>query len=233
MINLLHNTTNQPSRFKTEKWVEINDRLYGSYSTGSQIKFKASMISLILCEYKDAYILAKRTITVSNKGKASAPKNRAKKVMFKNYAPFIDCMSEIQNKEIDHADTDVVMPIYILIKYKDNCSKSSGSSWKYYWDEPFTNDTGVIIDVHDDPNSASFKYKQKIPGQTRNNGTKDVQIMIPFRTLEMLLINCEFFFLKLVWRMYYSSQLMDYGNEKPKFAITDSKLDVPFVTLSA
>ena len=57
--------------------------------------------------------------------------------------------------------------------------------------------------------------------------------MIPLRTLEMLLINCEFFFLKLVWRMYYRSQLMDYGNEKPKFAITDSKLDVPFVTLSA
>ena len=51
------------------------------------------MISSSLCEYKDVYLLAKRTITVSNKGKALAPNNRNKKVIFKNYAPFIDCMS--------------------------------------------------------------------------------------------------------------------------------------------
>ena len=146
IINVLHNTTNQPCKFKTENWVKINDGSYWTYSTSSQIKCKASMISSSLCEYKDVNLLAKRTITVSNKGKELAPNNRNKKVIFKNYAPFIDCMSEIQNKKIDHAkDTDVVMPIYNLIKYKDNCSKSSEISWKYYWDELFTNVMELLL----------------------------------------------------------------------------------------
>ena len=107
--------------------------------------------------------------------------------------------NEINNKEIDHAKAiDVVMSMFNLLEYSDNYLKTSGSLWQYYRDEPFINDNGVIINVPDDPDNASFKYKQKITAQTENDGTKDVQIMIPlkylsnfWRTLKLLLINCE------------------------------------------
>ena len=98
------------------------------YNIGSQIKFKTSMIRSSLCDYSDAYILDKVTLTVPNTGAAEAPNNRNKKVIFKNCAPFTDCISERNNKEIDHAeDIDVVMPIYNLIEYSHNYLKSSGS----------------------------------------------------------------------------------------------------------
>ena len=61
------------------------------------------MIRSSLCHYTDAYILVTRTITVPNTGTAAAPNNRNKKVIFKKCAPFPDCISEINNKEIDHA----------------------------------------------------------------------------------------------------------------------------------
>ena len=61
--------------------------------------------------------------------------------------------------------------MYNAVEYSDNHSKTSGSLCLYYRDEPFINN-GVIIDVPDDPDSASFKYKQKITGQTENNEKK-------------------------------------------------------------
>ena len=75
IINLFDNTPIQPSKFRTKNWVEINDRSYGTYNTGSQIKFKISMLSSSLCDYSDAYILAKGTITVKNTGTVAAPTN--------------------------------------------------------------------------------------------------------------------------------------------------------------
>ena len=63
-------------------------------------------------------------------------KNNNKKVVFKSYAPFTDCISEIKNTQVDNAkDIDVVMSMYFLIKYSDNCLKTSGSSWQYQKDE--------------------------------------------------------------------------------------------------
>ena len=56
---------------------------------------------------------------------------------------------------------DVVMPIYNLIWYSENYSKTSGSLWQYYKDEPFIDNNGAIIDVSGDPDKASIKYKQK------------------------------------------------------------------------
>ena len=53
-INLLDNTTKQPSKFKTKNCVEINDGSWGKYSTGSQIEFKTLIIRSSLCDYKDA-----------------------------------------------------------------------------------------------------------------------------------------------------------------------------------
>ena len=157
------------------------------------------MLSSSLCDYSDACILVKRTITVPNTGIAASPNNKNEKVILKNCVPFTDCISEIDNKEIDYAKCiDVVMPMYNLIEYSDNYLKTSGNLWQYYRDEPFINNDGVVNDVPDNPDSASFEYKQKITGQTCNDGTKDVQIMVPlkylsnfWRTLEMPLINCE------------------------------------------
>ena len=57
---------------------------------------------------------------------------------------------------------DVAMPMYNLIEYGDNYSKTSGSIWQYYRDELFTKNFSVINDVLDDPASASFRSKQKI-----------------------------------------------------------------------
>ena len=61
---------------------------------------------------------------------------------------------------------DLVMPMYNLIEYSDNYSKTFGSLWQYYRDEPFIDENGNIIDVPDDPDNSSYKYKQKIAGQT-------------------------------------------------------------------
>ena len=120
--------------------------------------------------------MTKTKTTVKSSSKAAvAPNNRNKKVIFKNCAPFTDCISEINNKEIDHAkDIDAVISINNLIEYSDDYLKTSEGLWPYYRDEPFINNDGIIIDVPDDPDNASFKYKQKTTGQTGNDGTKDV-----------------------------------------------------------
>ena len=129
------------------------------------------MLKSSLCDYNDTYILVSVTITVPNTGTAANPIN-TKNIIVKNCAPFTDCISEINNTQIDNAkDTDIVMPMYNLIEYSDNYSKTSGSLWQYYRDEPILNDHGVIADfAADDNNSVSFKFKTKIAGRTGNNG---------------------------------------------------------------
>ena len=73
----------------------------------------------------------KGTIAVNNKAVADAEANNTnEKVIFKNYAPFTNCISEIDNTQIDNTkDIDIVMPMYNLIEYRDNYSKTSGSLW--------------------------------------------------------------------------------------------------------
>ena len=70
IVNLLDDTTNQPSKFGTRKWVEINDESRGTYKANSDVKFKTSMIRSNLCGYSDAYVHVKATKTVSNKAAA-------------------------------------------------------------------------------------------------------------------------------------------------------------------
>ena len=197
IINLLDDTTNQPSKFRTRNWVEINDESKGRYDN-SNIRFKTSIIRSNLCGYSDAYILVKGTITVQNTAAADvAVNNTHKKVIFKNCAPFTDCITEINNTQIDDAQKiDVVMPMYNLIEYSDAYSKTLASLWQYYRDEPVLDNNGNIIYFPDDNNnSASFKFKQKITGQTGNGSTSDDEIMVHLRrTFEMLLI------LKLVFK---------------------------------
>ena len=74
------------------------------------------MLRSSLCDYSDPYILVKGTTTVSSTVTAAAPNNRNQKVIFKNWAPSNDCISEINIEETDHAkDIDVVMPMYDFV----------------------------------------------------------------------------------------------------------------------
>ena len=124
-------------------WIEINDQSRGVYNTNSDIRFKSTMAQSSLCGYSDRYILFKGTIAITGEGADAAARQadvRNKGVIFKNCAPFINCKSEINNTEIDNAkDIDIVMPMYNLIEYSDNYSKTSGSLWQYYIDEPNDN----------------------------------------------------------------------------------------------
>ena len=88
--NLIGDTPNQTSKFRTKNWVESR----GAYNINSQIRFKTTMLKSSLCDYSDAYILVKGTISVTNTAAAgTAPNNINKKVIFKKCAPFINCIS--------------------------------------------------------------------------------------------------------------------------------------------
>ena len=130
--------SNQPSKFKTRNWIEINDESRGAYNVNNQIKFKTAMLKSSLCDYSDAYILVKGTISVNNTAaQGAAANNNNKKVIFKYCAPFTNCISEINNTQIDNAkDIDIVMPMYNSIEYSDNYAKTTGSLWQYCKDIP-------------------------------------------------------------------------------------------------
>ena len=126
IANLLGNVLNQPSKFKTKNWVQINDESRGTY-TGNSIKFKTAMLRSNLCDYADAYILLNGTGDGDDDA-AKRTDKRDKGVIFKNCAPFTKCISRINNTEIDNAkDIDIVMPMCNLIEYSDDYSKTSGS----------------------------------------------------------------------------------------------------------
>ena len=118
IANLIDDASNQPSKFRTKIWVEINDESRGTYNVNSQIKLKTTMLKSSLCDYSDAYIIVKGSITVNNTAADGAAANNSnKKVIFKNCAPFINCISEINNTQVDNAkDIDIVMPMYNLIE---------------------------------------------------------------------------------------------------------------------
>ena len=144
-INLLDNTSNQLSQFRTKNWIEINDESRGLYNTNSDIRFKTAILKSSLCDYSDsdAYILVKRRITITGEVDDAAARQadkRNKSVIYRNCAPFINCKNEINNTEIDNdIDIDIVRSMYNLIEYSDNYSKTSGSLWQYYKDEPNDN----------------------------------------------------------------------------------------------
>ena len=123
IANLLDTESNQPSKFRTRNWVEINDESRWTY-TSNDIKFKTAMLRSTLCDYADAYILVKETITIIGAGNDDATKQADeidKSVTFKNCAPFSKCISRINNTDINNAqDIDIVMPMYNLVEYSDN-----------------------------------------------------------------------------------------------------------------
>ena len=138
---MIDDASNQPSKFRTKNWVEINDESRGRCDVNSQIIFKTTMLKSSLYEYSDAYILFQGTIKITGAGADAAVRlldERDKGVAFKNCAPFTSCISEINNTQVDNAkDIDIVMPMYNLIEYSDNYAKTTGSLWQYFRDEPF------------------------------------------------------------------------------------------------
>ena len=71
---MLKNTLNQPPKFRTKNWIAINDDSRETYDTNSQIKLKTSMLKLSLSDYKNAYLLADGTITITEAGADDAAK---------------------------------------------------------------------------------------------------------------------------------------------------------------
>ena len=240
IANLIGDTSNLPSKFRTKNWVEINDESRGTYNVNCQIKFKTIMLKSSLCDYSDAYILVKGTITVNNTAGTNANANNTdKKVIFKNCAPFTDCISEINNTQTDNAkDIDIIMPMDNLIEYSDNYSKTTGSLWQYCMDIPAVDNNNAIVNFTENNRTDSFNFKEKMSGQTGNDGTKNVEIMVLlkylsnfWRTLEMALINCEIN-LTLTWSANCFVVSANNANQNATFAITDTRLYVPQVTLS-
>ena len=180
MINLLDDTTNQLSKFRTRNWVELIDESKRKYDN-SNIEFETSMMRSNLWDYSDAYILVKGIITVPNMAAVSAAVNNTNiKVIFKNCIPFTECITEISNTKIDDAqDIDIVMPMYNLLEYSNVYLNTLQSLWHYYRDEPALDVNDNIIDFPaNNNNSISFKFKQKITRQTGNGSTKDVEKMV-------------------------------------------------------
>ena len=136
-------------------------------------------------------------------------KNRP--LAFKNNAPFVSSISKINGVLIESAeDLDIVMPMFNLLEYSKNYSKTSGSLWNYYRDE-LTDETNDNNDPNKNViNSKSFKYKTSITGSTYNvaataegydvnkEGTKQDETAVLlkhlnnfWRTLDIPLINCK------------------------------------------
>ena len=130
------------------------------------------------------------------------------------------------------------MPMYNLIEYSDNYSKTSGSLWQYCKEIVAVNSAGNIVYFDGTNATDSFSFKTKITGQTNNDGTINIEIMFLlkylsnfWRTLEMPLINCEVE-LVLTWSENCVIIYTEIANQNPTFTITETTLHVPVVTLS-
>ena len=121
--------SNQPTKVRPRNSAEINDDARGTYNTNSQIKFKASMVKSSLCNYGNGYILVSGTIAVTSLGVSGG--NNGIEILFKNCAPFTDCIRKINSTQRSKAkNIDLVMTMYNLIEQSDNYSKRSGILWQ-------------------------------------------------------------------------------------------------------
>ena len=127
------------------------------------------MLRSDLCDYSDAYILVKGTITVTANGDNNNADNirdkRNRPLILKNNAPFVSCITKINGELIEDAeDLDIVMPMYNLLEYSKNYSKTIGSFYNYYRDAL----AGNANNNDNKANSNTFRYKNKITGNTYN-----------------------------------------------------------------
>ena len=258
------NESEKLSKFVTREYVRVNS-LSNTYNENKAIRFKTPMLRSNLCDYSDAYILVKGTITVTAPGANNGANNiRDKKnrtLILKNNAPFVSCITRINGELIEDADDlDINMPMYNLLEYSKNYRETIGSLYNYYTDE-LSDDAGDNnFDNIKIVNSNTFKYKNKVTGNTYNanasaqgydvnkNGTQEVELAIPlkylgnfWRALNIPLISCEVS-LELKWDkncIITSLEQRDIvgGNRDndptgATLAINHCKLYVPAVTLS-
>ena len=93
-------------------------------------------------------------------------------------------MSKINNTQVDNAkDIDIVTPMYNLIKYSNNYSKTSGTLWQYCKDIPAVNNNGDVVEFNGANVTDSFNFESKITGHTGGNRTTEVEIMVPIKYL--------------------------------------------------
>ena len=117
IVNLSDNASNQPSKFKIKNWDEINHGSRETCNKDNQIRFKTSMLRSSLCDYSNAYIIVKGVIAIKNIAAAAVANNINKKVIFKNCVPFTNCISRINNMQVNDAhDIGAVMPMHNSIK---------------------------------------------------------------------------------------------------------------------
>ena len=218
------NESEQLSKFITREYVRVNS-LLDTYNENKSIRLKTPMLRSNLCDYSDAYILVNGTITVTvpgdNNGGNNIRDKKNRKLILKNNAQFVSCITRINGELIEDADDlDIVMPMYNLLEYSKNYRKTIGSLYNYYRVE-LTNGNNDNFANRNVVNSEAFKYKNKITGNTYNvdagaqgydvnkNGTQKVELAIPlkylgnfWRALNIPLISCEVF-LELKWNKNY------------------------------
>ena len=124
------NESEKLSKFVTREYVRVNS-LSNTYNENKSIRFKTPMLRSKLCDYSDAYILVKGTITVTAPGVNNANNIRDKRnkpLILKNNVPFVSCITRINGELIEDADDlDIVMPMYNLLQYSKNYRKTIGS----------------------------------------------------------------------------------------------------------
>ena len=120
ILNLLNKTSDY--KFVARKWNIVNDQSNANYDVGNEIIFNTEVLKSNLCDYNDAYLLVKCDIAIVG--------HQVTQVAFKNRATFTKCITKIDGRTIDDAEElDLVMPIYNLIEYSSNCSKTTGGLW--------------------------------------------------------------------------------------------------------
>ena len=93
----------------TRKWKIVNEQSNENYDVGNEIIYNAEILKDNLCDYNDPYILVKGNIVTT------AHRNQTP-VAFKNCAPFIKCITNLDGTTEDDAeDLDLVIPMYNLI----------------------------------------------------------------------------------------------------------------------
>ena len=201
--NLLDSESENLSKFVTRNYAKVNS-LSNTCNENKSIRFKMPMLRPDLCDYADTYILVNGTITVAG----NQPRDRQNRpLILKNNAPFVSCITRINNELIEDADDlDIVMPMYNLLEYSKNYRKTIGSLYNYYRDE--LNDDANLNNFANNNviSSNSFQYKNKIIGNmynvdsaivpvaggarvanpnydANNSGKKNVELAIPLKYL--------------------------------------------------
>ena len=155
--NLLGSESKNLSKFVTREYVRVNS-LSNTYNENKSIRFKTPMLRSDLCNYADGYILVNGTITVTAPAGANNIKDKKnRKLILKNNAPFVSCITRINGELIEDADDlDIVMPMYNLLEYSKNYRKTIESLYNYYRDE-LTNDNNNRNANRNVVNSNTFK----------------------------------------------------------------------------